>query len=456
MGADGSERPRERPLGLASAAALVVASMVGTGVFTTSGLALADLGSPRAVLAAWALGGVLATCGALCYGALARRIPRSGGEYAFLAAAVHPGAGFVAGWISLLAGFTAPIAACALGFAAYLASFTDASLSPRVVASAAIAAAALLHGVRVAAGAAVQTAAVLLKLALVAGFVALGAAAAPAGAGLAPGLGPGWSPTAFAVVVVWVSYAYSGWNAAVYVADEVREPERTLPRALLLGTSVATVAYLALNAVFLSAAPPEVLAGRVDVAAAAAEAIGGPPLRRAMAGLVALAVATSLSSLVMAGPRVLSTMAADGLLPRRLTRSEGAPRAALALQVALAIAAVWSAELAQLFGYVGFTLALSSAATVAALVRLRLREGPRRVPVPGWPFVPALYLAGTLGSCALMAAREPLVSGAGLATAALGIPLYLVARRGALARPVAALALLACLAGRALDRAIGG
>jgi APA family basic amino acid/polyamine antiporter len=375
------------------------------------------------------VGGVLAACGALCYGALARRIPRSGGEYAFLAAAVHPGAGFVAGWISLLAGFTAPIAAAALGFEAYLAAFADVALPPRAVATAAIAAAALLHGVRVAAGAAVQNGAVALKLALIAGFVALGVAAPPEGAGLARSAGPGWSPTAFALVVVWVSYAYSGWNAAVYVAEEVREPARTLPRALLLGTGVATAAYLALNAVFLSAAPPEALAGRVDVGAAAAEAIGGAPLRRAMAGLVALALATSLSSSVMAGPRVLAAMAADGLLPRRLAPAAGAPRAAMALQVGLAVAAVWIAELAQLLGYVGFTLALSAAATVGALVRLRLREGSQRVPVPGWPFVPALYLTGTLGSCALMALREPLVTGAGAATAALGVPLYLLARR---------------------------
>jgi basic amino acid/polyamine antiporter, APA family len=424
--------PLPRHLGLGSAAALVVASMIGSGVFTTSGFALAALGSRAAVLAAWAVGGVLAGCGALCYGALARRIPRSGGEYVLLRETLHPAAGFVAGWISLLAGFTAPIAAAALGLEAYVAGVLGARLPPRLLASAAVLVAGALHGVRSERGAALQTAAVALKLALIAGFLGLGAWLLPLrGAPGPPGPATGGAG-AFALAVTFVSFSYSGWNAAVYVAGEVRDPQRTLPRSLLLGTVVVTAAYLGLNAVFLFSAPASALAGRADVAAVAAEALGGAPLRRAMAGLVALALFTSISSAVMAGPRVAAAMAADGLLPRRLAVVSRAPRAAVAAQVTLALAALWSSGLARLLGYVGFTLGLSAAATVVGLVVLRRREGPERVPVPGWPVVPAVFLAGTAAVSVLAAAREPTLALAGLGTAAAALPLYALLGR---ARP---------------------
>src|SRR5919198_146820 len=247
----------ERRIGLGSAAILVVANMIGAGVFTTSGLALADLGRREPVLLAWGLGGLLAMCGTLSYGALARRMPESGGEYMFLSRTVHPLAGFLAGWVSLLAGFTAPIAASAIGLQAYLADSFGVTDDPTP-----------------------------LRL------------------------------SAFAVTLVWISFAYSGWNAAVYVAGEVRDPERNLHRALWLGTALVTVIYLALNAVFLYAADAAKLAGKIEVGAIAAEALGGPGLRRVVSALVALALFTSISSMVMAGARGDGRPGGEGLPPR--------------------------------------------------------------------------------------------------------------------------------------------
>jgi APA family basic amino acid/polyamine antiporter len=274
-----------------------------------------------------------------------------------------------------------------------------------------------------------QNAVVALKLALIILFVAFGAwrlsartpleVAAPA---------PPSDPGALAVSLVWISFAYSGWNAAGYVGGEVREPARNLPRALVLGTAVVTVLYLALNAVFVFAAPLPVLAGKAEVGAIAAEALGGPGLRRFLTLIVALALFTSVSSMVLSGPRVYARMAADGLFPRLFDFRGEVPRLAVLFQVAAAIAVVWYAELRSLIGTIGFTLGLCAAAAVVGLVRLRLREGAERVPVPGWPLVPAVHLAMTLFASGYLVAREPEAAADGLEILALGLVLYFVTR----------------------------
>ncbi len=398
--------------------------MIGVGVFTTSGYALADLKSPPLVLLAWLVGGVLALCGALSYGALARRFPVSGGEYTYLARIVHPLAGFLAGWLSLLVGFTAPIAAAALGLQAYLGDSLGSAARPEWQGTLAILTAALMHGLRLGVGVTLQNLAVGLKLVTIAGFVAAGLAWLPTPVAPPASAAPAVPLSAFAVTLVWISFAYSGWNAAVYVAGEVRQPERNLTWSLLVGTLVVMVIYLALNAVFVYAAPPAELVGRADIAAAAAEALAGRGAQRAVSLLVALALFTSISSMVMAGPRVYARMAEDGFLPRWFSRGKDVPAAAVALQAGLAVGLVWVGELRTLLGYIGFTLGLSAAATVAALIRLRVREGPARVPIPGYPWVPAVFVLATLGTAAFMVVRQPSEALMGLATLTLGLPLY--------------------------------
>jgi APA family basic amino acid/polyamine antiporter len=410
--------PAARRIGLASATFLVVASMIGAGVFTSSGFALADLGTPERVLVAWALGGIVALCGALSYGALARALPESGGEYTFLARTLHPRAGFLAGWISLWAGFTAPIAVAALALQAYLGQSVAISADPRWMGSGAIALAACLHGVRLSPGLVAQNAVVVLKLALIGVFLVLGATALPerppATAAAPFEVGP------FAVSLVWISLSYSGWNAAVYVGGEVRDPERNLPRALLLGTLLVTVLYLALNAVFLYSTAPAELADQEAVGAIAAEALGGPGLRRVLTATVALALYTSVSSMVMAGPRVYARMAADGVFPRFFAAEGEVPRRSILLQAGLAMAAVWIAPLKDLMSYAGFTLGLCACAAVVGLFALRRRAGAARVPIPGFPLVPALYLGATLYASWYFAARVPRHALLGAATVGLG------------------------------------
>lgn len=419
---------RNKPaLGLWSLVALVVGNMIGAGVFTTSGFALADLGSPLRVLAAWLIGGLLALCGAMSYGALARLVPGSAGEYLYLSRIVHPAAGFIAGWISLLAGFTAAIAYAALTFAAY--ALGPGAAPGKVVATAVIGAAVLLHALRVRQGAWVQNAAVALKLILLAIFCAFAVLGTDVPwSGLAASDAPPFSPGAFALALMWISFSYSGFNAAVYVAGEVPSADSTVPRALLLGTLITIVLYLGLNAVFVLAPPFEAVAGEQDVAAIAARTLGGEPLAAAIRLLIALALFTSVSAMVMAGPRVYAKMAEDGLFPRLFRSRDGAPTAAVALQGALAAGVVWLSELRELLSYLGFTLGLSAAGTTAALfLAVRRRPGSGR-DLPGYPWAPAIFVVFTLLFAALAATVNPREMLAAVATLGSGALLYRLSR----------------------------
>ena len=408
--------PSTRSLGLATATALVVANMVGTGVFTTSGFLLADLKSPWPVLGVWLVGGVLAALGALSYGALARRLPESGGEYLFLSRTLHPSLGYVAGWISLLVGFSAPLAAAAMAFGTYADPWFP-RVRPEFLGTVLILVFSALHAANVRVGAWVQNTAVLFKVILILGFVGL--AASQLGATHLPP--PQSAPLALmGVSLVWVSFSYSGWNAAIYIGSEVTHPERNLPRSLLLGTGIVTLIYLALNAVFVFSAPIEQLAGKLEVGRVAATALGGPAWGNAVSALVALVLVSSVSSLIMAGPRVYARMAEDRYLPACLAARNAPPVNAILLQGALALSLLWSSTFDQLLTYIGFTLGLSTAATVVGLIRIRLQEGSQ-LRVPGWPWVPGSFLIVTLAITGFAIAQRPKESLAGLATILLGL-----------------------------------
>jgi APA family basic amino acid/polyamine antiporter len=413
--------------------------MIGTGVFTTAGLLVRDLGSAPAVLAAWAVGGLLALCGALSYAELGAALPRNGGEYLLLGRIYHPSLGFAAGIVSLVVGFSAPLAASALAFGHYLAALLP-GLPPAGAALAVVALLALPHALHVRLGGRIQTAATGLEVGLVLAFGLAGAllgdparlaAAAP------PGLATGGAG-AFAVALVYVSFAYAGWNGAVYLAGEVRDPSRTLPRALLAGTAVVAGIYLLLNAVFLSAAPAEELAGVVEVGHVAAVRLLGPAAGRALSALVALALASSVSALLMAGPRVYEAMGRDhpalALLARR-TRA-GGPAPAVALQAAAAAVMIATASFGALLVYVGFTLSVVSGLAVAGVFVLRRREPglPRPYRAFGYPVTPALFVALSCWMVARALLERPAATWAGLATLAAGILLHRVVRVGVSSR----------------------
>lgn len=438
MGSEPGDGSRSgRGLGLGSATALVVASMVGTGVFTTTGLLVEALRSPLAVLAAWAAGGALAISGALCYAELSAALPRNGGEYRLLGRIYHPAAGFAAGVVSIAVGFAAPLAASALAFGRYLAAAIP-GVPPLPASVAAVAVFALLHGFDVAWGrraqAGVTTALVVLIAAMAAAGLALGEPARLLEPAARPAASAVLSPE-FAVALILVSFAYSGWNGAVYVAGEVRAPSRTLPLALILGTGLVTVLYLALNAAFLAAAPAGGLAGVVEVGHVAALRVAGPAAGRILAGVVAVVLASSVGAMILAGSRVYEAIGSDhralGFLARRTSR--GAPAVAVALQAALALAMIATSSFGALLAYIGFTLSVVAGLTVLGVVVLRLREPGLARPYRTWgyPVTPLLFVALSAWMVGHSLAGRPLSSLAGLATIAVALALWMgVARPG--------------------------
>lgn len=423
-------------LGTFSLVALVIGNMIGAGVFTTSGLALGALGSPVAVLLAWLIAGAVAFTGALSYGALARLMPGSGGEYYFLSRALHPLAGFIAGWVSLWAGFTAAIAFAALTLEAYLLSGGGPAWLPgKVVASGVILLAALAHGLQVRHGTSMQNAVVACKLLSLTAFLAFAVfATTPADwAGVSAWReveAPMPRPAAFAMTLMWISFSYSGFNASVYVAGEAGDPRRQVARAMVIGTLLCATVYALLNWVLLFAPDPAAISGVEAVAAAAALALGGTELELAMRAIIVLALFTSVSAMIMCGPRVYAQMAEDGLMPARLRFSGAAPGMAVAAQALLAIAVVWLAGLRELLSYLGLTLGLSSAATVAVLFLLVRRDRVEPESIPGYPLVPALYVLCTLVFASLAALSSPIEMLAAFLTLASAVLVYWLTRHG--------------------------
>ena len=421
-----------KTIGLATLVSLVIANMIGAGVFTTSGFAMGDLGTSWRVIAAWLVGGGLALCGAMSYGMLARLIPVSGGEYLFLSRNIHPLAGFIAGWISLLAGFTAPIAFAAITLEVYTLpeSLSNGALK-NTVASAAILSAALLHGFQARHGAVLQNAAVALKLVLIAGFlgVAVLSMASHPWEGITamsvgePAVMP-FSIAAFATTLMWVSFSYSGFNAAVYVASEADDARARVPAAMVLACLLVMLIYLLLNAVFVFAPAAEAIAYKQDVAAIAAHAIGGNSLSIAVRIIIVIALFTSVSAMMMAGPRVYARMAEDGLMPRILRYTKAAPGAAIAVQALLAVVVVWIAGLRELLSYLGITLSLSAAATVASLFVLARNNPDKFKSLRGYPVLPAIYVGFTLLFILIAATRNPWEVVAALVTLLSGALVY--------------------------------
>ena len=422
-------------LGLVTLIGLVIANMIGAGVFTTSGFALGDLGSPVLVLAAWLIGGIVAICGALSYGALSQLLPVSGGEYLFLSRSIHPLAGFVAGWISLLAGFTGAIAISAITFAVYLLpGAAEMKIEANIIATLVILAGVAIHGIRVRHGAAIQNITVALKLLLILffiGSVAIGPVFSDweGVQAFRESDSSGFSLTAFATTLMWVSFSYSGFNAAIYVASEVQNARLTVPRAMFHATIITAVIYLLLNAIFVFAPDPAAVSFKEDVAAIAASALGGETLANVIRTIIILALFTSISAMVMIGPRVYAQMANDGLLPGALKFTRDTPHIAIAMQALLAIVVVWISGLRELLSYLGFTLGLSAAATVASLFVLVRRDPGLATQLPVYPWAPLIFISFTLLFTGLAAFRNPWEMLAAILTIISGIMLYFIMRR---------------------------
>lgn len=426
-----------KPLGQSTLTMLVVASMVGAGVYTTSGFAMYDLRDPWLVLLAWGVGGCIAICGATGYSLLAHRLTENGGEYLYLSRFVHPAAGFMAGWVSFLAGFTGAGAYAAVAFETYAVPIHPDWLPPKIIALALVTVATIAHASSTHHGVRGQNFVVSLKLVLLGTLVLYAFACFPQWKGGQLQVdADASSPVtilAFATSVMWISLSYCGFNAAIYVAGETHQGARSVGRAMIWGTVGVTVLYLLLNAFFVFAPAPEDIAGQEDVAAIAARAVGGKWLETVLRVAVCLGLATSVSSVIMAGPRVYAKMADDGCFPRFFASQNPPPRRAIILQgIAIAIVVQFT-TLQSLLSYLGMTLALSAAATVGSLfvpVKGRDTQGSEEV-IRAWENLPArilaaVYVVATIAIASLTAWNKPYEGIAAVGTLFIGAAVYFV------------------------------
>ncbi|MEO0576295.1 MAG: amino acid permease [Pseudomonadota bacterium] len=424
-----------------TAASIVIANMVGTGVFTSLGYQLADISSGFVLMMLWLIGGITAFCGAMCYAELGAALPRSGGEYHFLGKIYHPAAGFVSGWISATVGFAGPTALAAITFATYLTSALPfLPQSKAVITTLAVSLVAVLtvvHATHRKTSGSVQFAFTALKVLLIIVFCALALwfteSPQPVQFMPAPGDGALLLSGAFAVSLIYVSYAYTGWNVATYLSSELQNPQRNLPIVLGFGTLLVVVLYLALNYVFLIAAPMDLMRGKVEIGYIAAESAFGDIGARMMGVVLALLLISTVSAMIIAGPRVYHAIGQDHPVFAKLatTNQFGVPTFAIYVQGALTVLFIVSSSFREILLFSGFTLALNTLVTVLGLFVLRWRQPdlPRPFRAWGYPFTPLIFLALTGWTLWFVLSNEPLAAGLGLAVIAVGFVFYLVTSR---------------------------
>jgi APA family basic amino acid/polyamine antiporter len=426
-------RTPPRTIGFVTACSIVIANIIGTGIFTSLGFQLADIQSGFALLMLWVVGGIAALCGALCYGELSTALPRSGGEYHFLSKIYHPALGFMAGFISATVGFAAPIALAAMAFGKYFEGVFGVG-SPIILSFVIVWVVALFHLINLRVGSAFQNLSTLVKLLLIGAFIAAGffvhpkqpIAFLPARTDVVSIFG-----APFAVALVYVMYSYSGWNAAAYITGEIKRPEKNVPRSLFVGTVTVIVIYVLLNAIFLATTPTEELKGQLDVALIAGKHIFGSAGGRIAGAVICLGLISSISSMTWIGPRVGMSMGEDHWLLRLLGRKnrDGIPVNAMILQLLIVNLLLLTRSFEFVVVYIQFSLLLCSLLAVVGVIVLRATQPvlPRPYRVWAYPLPPLIFAAVTIWMMIYLLRSNTTQSLAALATMLVGFLLYFFA-----------------------------
>lgn len=419
-----------------AAVSLVVANMIGTGVFTSLGFQLADIRSVFALMMLWLVGGIAALCGALTYAELGANLPRSGGEYNFLTRLYHPAVGFISGWISVTVGFAAPIALAAMTFGAYLSASVD-GVSPVLAASLLVMTLTVLHCFSRKASGSAQVFLTAIKVLLIFAFCVLVVIFVDAPQPVS--LIPVSADTdilfggAFAVSLIYVNYAYTGWNAATYITSELDDPQRSLPMILFVGTLFVMLIYLALNFVFLYTAPMDSMQGKIEIGVIVAERAFGEAGGKAMGIGLALLLISTVSAMVIAGPRVLQVIGEDFAIFRFLsaTNKNGVPAVAIVCLGTLSIVFILTATFESILVFSGFILGVNTLFTVIGVFVIRWRklniDGAYRT--FGYPVTPIIYLLITLWTLSYILINRPEEGWAGIAMIVTGLLMYFVSKR---------------------------
>jgi APA family basic amino acid/polyamine antiporter len=415
--------------------AVVIANMVGTGVFTSLGFQLLDIRSGFVLLMLWAVGGLAAFCGAMTYAELGAAMPRSGGEYNFLTRIYHPAAGFVSGWVSATIGFAGPVALAAMTFAAYATTVLPGESSPvlkKSLAAGLLIILTFIHATNRRNSGRIQLIFTILKVAVIVLFcvAAVVMVETPQPVNFFPSEGDGALLTSgeFAVALIYVSYAYAGWNAATYLSSELEEPQRTLPWILMTGTLVVMTLYVALNFVFLYAAPMDSMAGQLEVGYIAAEVAFGDIGGRFTGIVLAMLLISTVSAMTMAGPRVIQVIGEDfpALAILGQKNKDGMPANAIILQSSIAMLFILSSTFESILVFAGFTLALNSFATVLGIFILRWKQPNLDRPYRTflYPLPPLIYLTLTGWTLWFVLLSRPIEGLFGLGIIGSGLLLY--------------------------------
>ncbi|WP_159007408.1 amino acid permease [Bradyrhizobium sp. S69] len=425
------------------ATAIVVADMIGVGVFTSLGFQVKDIPSGFAILLLWTIGGVVALCGVFSYSELGAMFPRSSGEYNFLARAYHPAFGFLAGWVSATVGFAAPVALAAMAFGEYGKSVLPMA-SPLALALGVVCLVSFVQLCGLRHSSTFQLVATILKVVLITAFLIAGFVAGTAQpVSFAPAAGDfdHVASAPFAIGLVFVMYAFSGWNAATYIIGEMRLPQQNLPRALLSGTLIVVVLYVALNAVFLHTTPIEKLSGQLDVARVAGSYIFGEIGGRIVGAMICIGLVSSISAMMWIGPRVMMTMGEDIPALRIFARksSNGVPANAILFQLAISVLLLFTRSFEAVLDFIQFGLLFCSFFTVLGVIKLRITRPdlPRPYRAWGYPVTPLVFLLVTGFMMYYLVVERPLQSALGILIMLSGLLIYAVFRERP-GRPAAA------------------
>lgn len=426
----------KKKYGLWTASAFVVANMIGTGVFTSLGFQLEATDNFLSIMILWAVGGVIALCGALSYGELGSLFPHSGGEYYYLGHIYSPVVGFLAGWVSLIVGFAAPVALACIALSSYVDQFIP-SVPPEVISIGTLTLMSLLHGVTLHVSGVAQNILTWAKVAFIGVFIFLGFCVPEHLESLSPSVSSfHWGTVfsaPFAVSIIWVYYAYSGWNAAAYIANDIEKPQKTLPLSLLLSTLGVTVLYMLLNLVFLLTAPVSEMKGEVEIGLISARHVLGPGMGTAMALVIAFMLVSSISSMVFIGPRVSQVMGEDHRMLRflRLKTRKGIPYAGLIFQYILSAVMILTGSFSLVTRYTGVLLSLSSLMAVAGVIVCRhtRRTAPRAFRSPLYPVPQILFILLMLVSIIYAVAADWRVAAVSAGTVCAGVLLYYIEQK---------------------------
>ncbi len=443
----------ERRLGRYDAAAIIVSNVIGGGLLFTPPQVASSVPHAPLFLLAWVVGGLLAFAGAMAYAELAALRPRAGGEYVYLRDAYGPLWAFLTGWTSFVAGFSGAIATSAVVLAVYLGRFVPTAASPSpfatldlipgviqlsaspqsVVALGAIWGLAWVHIRGVGPGRLVGNVLAILKVSAFVLFIALGFTLGGGSVANATETGD-WTPAGWLLALIPVMFTYSGWNAAAYVAEEIRDPGTNVPRALALGTAAVVVIYLLMNVLYLFVFPVGELAGlRGSVLDVIADRLLGSGAGNVMGIVSIISLLASISAMTFAGPRVYFAMARDGAFfsaAGRIHQRYRTPAVAIVAQSLWSSLLVLSARADALVNYTGFAIVLFSGVAVLAVFVLRRREptAPRPFRAWGYPVAPAVYVLTSAAILLNGLYRDPGPTGAGMLVIVAGIPLYLFLR----------------------------